>query len=103
MVVVATGMTTLALAFYAATHLGINSDNVGLISKDLDTRRNHEAFAALFPNLEHALLIVVEGETPELARDAADELTAGFWGLQLVNFFIERFWIHIGIQLLKAQ
>ena len=77
MVVVATGMTTLVLAFYAATHLGINSDNVGLISEDLASRRNHEAFAALFPNLEHALLIVVEGETPELARDAADGLTAG--------------------------
>ena len=77
MVVVATGTTTLVLAFYAATHLGINSDNVGLISEDLASRRNHEAFAALFPNLEHALLIVVEGETPELARDAADALTAG--------------------------
>ncbi|MCH8891136.1 MAG: MMPL family transporter, partial [Myxococcales bacterium] len=76
-VVVATGITTLALAFYAATHLGINSDNVGLIAEDLASRRNHEAFAALFPDLENALLIVVEGETPELTRDAADGLTAG--------------------------
>jgi len=77
MVVVATGMTTLGLAFYAATHLGINSDNTAMVGEDLASRRNHEAFAALFPNLEHALLIVVEGETPELARDAADGLTAG--------------------------
>ncbi len=75
-VVIATGLLTLGLAFYAATHLGINSDNVRLISKDLASRKNHEAFAALFPNLEHALLIVVEGETPELARDAANALTA---------------------------
>gem|GEM_PF-7115774 len=73
---VATGLLTLTLAFYAATHLGINSDNVRLVSEDLSSRRNHEAFAALFPNLENALLIVVEGETPELARDAADALTA---------------------------
>jgi len=74
-VVVATGVATLGLAFYAATHLGIDSDNVGLIAKDLPSRRNHEAFAALFPNLENALLIVVEAETPELSRDAADVLT----------------------------
>lgn len=75
-VVVTTGVATLGLAFYAATHLGINSDNVGLIAKDLASRRNHEAFAALFPNLENAVLIVVEGETPELSRDVADALTA---------------------------
>jgi hopanoid biosynthesis associated RND transporter like protein HpnN len=75
-VVVATGLLTLGLAFYAATHLGINSDNVRLVSEDLASRKNHEAFAALFPNLENALLIVVEGETPELARDAANALTA---------------------------
>jgi hopanoid biosynthesis associated RND transporter like protein HpnN len=76
MVVVATGMTTLGLAFYAATHLGVNSDNAGMVGKDLASRRNHEAFAALFPNLENSLLIVVEGETPELTRDAANALTA---------------------------
>lgn len=75
-VVVATGLLTLGLAFYAATHLGINSDNVRLIGEDVASRRNHEAFAARFPNLENALLIVVEGETPELARDAAEALTA---------------------------
>jgi hopanoid biosynthesis associated RND transporter like protein HpnN len=74
-VVVATGLLTLGLAFYAATHLGINSDNVRLVAEDLASRKNHEAFAALFPNLEHALLVVVEGETPELARNAADVLT----------------------------
>ncbi len=76
MVVIATSMATLLLAFYTATHLGINSDNVGLISEDLPSRKNHEAFSALFPNLEHALLIVIDGETPELARDAAVAITA---------------------------
>ncbi len=75
-VVVTCGLLTLGLALYAATHLGINSDNIRLIGEDTASRRNHDAFAALFPNLENALLIVVDGETPELARDAADTLTA---------------------------
>jgi len=76
MVVVTCGLLTLGLALFAATHLGINSDNIRLIGEDTVSRRNHDAFAALFPNLENALLIVVDGETPELARDAADTLTA---------------------------
>ncbi|MFP6640926.1 MAG: MMPL family transporter [Myxococcota bacterium] len=65
---------TLAAAAYAAFFLGINSDNVRLISADLPSRQNHEAFAALFPNLDDALLVVVDGETPELAREAARAL-----------------------------
>jgi hopanoid biosynthesis associated RND transporter like protein HpnN len=75
-VVVATGLLTLALLGYTATHLRINSDNVRLIGENLPARKNHEAFAALFPNLENALLIVVDAETPELTREATEELTS---------------------------
>lgn len=69
------GVTVIAGAF-AVMHLGINSDNVRLISEDLPSRRNHEAFAKLFPNLENALLVVIDAETPELARHAEDRLVA---------------------------
>ncbi|MFP8878104.1 MAG: MMPL family transporter, partial [Myxococcota bacterium] len=74
-IAVATGLVTLILLGYAATHLRINSDNVRLVAQHLPYRQNYEAFSALFPNLENALLIVVDGETPELARDAAELLT----------------------------
>ena len=74
-VVSVTGLLTLLLLGYALTHLRINSDNVQMVAEHLPSRQNHEAFAKLFPNLENALLIVVDGETPELARDAAVELT----------------------------
>ncbi len=65
---------TAALGVYAGLTLGINSDNLSLISEGLESRRNHARFAALFPNLEEAMLVVVDGETPALARDASERL-----------------------------
>ena len=67
---------TLVAGFYAATELGVNSDNVQMVAEDLPSRRNHEAFARLFPNLENALLVVIDAQTPELAREAATTLEA---------------------------
>jgi hopanoid biosynthesis associated RND transporter like protein HpnN len=66
---------TVPIGAYAVLELGINSDNVQLVGRDLPARRNHDEFAKLFPNLENALLVVVDGETPELTRQAADALT----------------------------
>ena len=68
------GLLTIGAAVYAAFFLGINSDNVRLVSEDLPSRRNHEAFAEIFPNLDNALLVVVDGKTPELAREGAGAL-----------------------------
>ena len=65
---------TVAFFAYAFFNLGINSDNLSLVSDTLESRQNHARFAALFPNLEEALLVVVDGETPALARDATDAL-----------------------------
>jgi hopanoid biosynthesis associated RND transporter like protein HpnN len=68
--------TTLALLVYIFFQLGINSDNLSLVSDSLESRRNHAEFAALFPNLEEAMLIVIDGETPALARDATNALAS---------------------------
>jgi hypothetical protein len=65
---------TLVFLVFIFFRLGINSDNLSLVSDDLESRKNHAAFAALFPNLEEAMLIVVDGKTPALARDATDAL-----------------------------
>ena len=67
-------IATLGLLGYTATNLSINSDAVSLISKDLPARINHEEFAKQFPNLENALFVVVDAETPELSRRAAVKL-----------------------------
>ncbi|MEZ4289612.1 MAG: MMPL family transporter [Myxococcota bacterium] len=67
-------VATLLLGAYAATHLGINSDNVTLVSDRLEARRNYLEFTRSFPNIENVMLVVVEGETPELARAATETL-----------------------------
>lgn len=67
-------VVTLASGFYAGTNLGINSDTIQLFPEHLPARRNHDAFVALFPDLENALLIVVDGETPEVSRDASTQM-----------------------------
>lgn len=76
LVLVVCAVATIACAVYAALELGVNSDNLQLISPDLPSRRNTEAFAAHFPNLENALFAVVDADNPELARTSADRLAA---------------------------
>ena len=66
----------LLLLGYSVAFLGINSDNVSLVAKDVPSRRALDEFAELFPILNNALLVVIDAETPELARDAASELAA---------------------------
>lgn len=68
-------VVTGACAFYAAQNLGIDSDTIELFPPELPARRNHDAFVALFPNLENAILVVVDAVTPEGARDAASTLS----------------------------
>jgi hypothetical protein len=70
----ACALVTLASGMYAGSNLGINSDTIQLFPEDLPARRNHDAFVALFPDLENALLIVIDGTTPESARTAAARL-----------------------------
>ncbi|MCS5637797.1 MAG: MMPL family transporter, partial [Myxococcota bacterium] len=65
---------TVGLGIYASLALGINSDNVSLVPTDLPSRQAHEAFIAKFPNLEEAIFVVVDAQTPELAREASNAL-----------------------------
>lgn len=62
---------TLLFALTAALNLGINSNNLDLLSPKLESRIYQAEFAALFPDLENALLVVVDGASPEAARSAA--------------------------------
>ena len=74
-VAIALLVATLSLAIYTVASLGINSDNLSLLPPDLPSRASHNEFIRHFPNLEDALFVVVDAETPELARSAAAALT----------------------------
>ena len=67
-------LITLLAGVLTYTRLGVNSDNLLLISKDVPSRQNMDAFAELFPDLENALLVVIDAQTPELARQAENRL-----------------------------
>lgn len=69
-VAIGLGLVTLALLFYAGSNLGINSDNLRLVGEDFPARKLHLEFSELFPNLDAALLVVVDAETSELARES---------------------------------
>jgi len=69
-------IATIPFAAYAVLELDINTDSISLAGEGLPSRAHHDAFAALFPNLERALFVVVDAENPELARDSAKALVA---------------------------
>lgn len=67
---------TLVLGGYAATRIRINFDPNSLFSADLRFQRAIVEFEQYFPVLTNSLLVVVDGETPERMREAAELLRA---------------------------
>ncbi len=65
---------TLLLGVFALTNLGVNMDNKTMLSPDLPFQRAAQAYRKYFRNLDDALLVVVDGQTPEQARQAATDL-----------------------------
>ncbi len=74
LVILVSALLTFGFGTVVARNLSVDSDVVRQVSTDLPSRRNYEAFAELFPDLEYAFLVVVDAETPELAREAARAL-----------------------------
>jgi len=76
LVLVLACVLTLPVGVYAALSLGIDTSHRALLSEDLDFWEDYNAFAEVFPILDEALLVVIDGETPDRARDAAMALAA---------------------------
>jgi hopanoid biosynthesis associated RND transporter like protein HpnN len=69
-------LLSLALAggFYAATHLGIDTDIQHMLPSDQPWRQNEAALDRAFPQNNNLLVIVVDGQSGEIADRAARQL-----------------------------
>jgi hopanoid biosynthesis associated RND transporter like protein HpnN len=75
--VLVTATTATAVAsYYTLQNLGINTDTDAMLSPDLPFRRAWDEFTAAFPQLRNLLLVVIEGDNPDLTEDAAAALAA---------------------------
>ena len=63
-------------ALYTVQHFAITTDSINLISPDLPWRRNKATFDQAFPGESLAIVVVVDGATPELAEWDAARLAA---------------------------
>jgi len=63
-----------ALAHYVTTHFAMNTDTYALLSPKLPWRVRQAAFDAAFPQDNANIVVVVDGQTPELSEAAAASL-----------------------------
>ncbi|MCH7693467.1 MAG: MMPL family transporter [Proteobacteria bacterium] len=69
-------LLTVGVGYYVATNLRINTDTADMLSSELPFRRQSRAVKEAFPQFSNTILVVIDGETPDLAEDTATALTA---------------------------
>jgi len=62
-------------AYYAATHFAITTDTSQILSRDLPFQRLQERLEQAFPQLKDTAVVVIQGDTGDLAGNAASRLT----------------------------
>jgi hypothetical protein len=62
--------------WYAARHLGVNTDTTNMISASLPWRQNFNEYREAFPARDRNLLIVIDARTPALADAFAAKVLA---------------------------
>lgn len=65
-----------ATVYYSAAHLRINTNTGDMIDRSVPYRHGWEAFKQAFPQFVDTIVIVIDGETADLADDAAELLGA---------------------------
>jgi hopanoid biosynthesis associated RND transporter like protein HpnN len=63
---------------FTSSHFAMTTDTAELISPTVDWRRHERAMDDAFPQLRDAMLVVIDGQTPELAEYGAAKLAAKF-------------------------
>jgi hopanoid biosynthesis associated RND transporter like protein HpnN len=69
-------LVTVAGGWYTATHLGIHTDTGALLDQTLPYWQTQKAFEKAFPALQDNLVVLIEGDSPDRAEDAANLLAA---------------------------
>lgn len=69
-------LLTLLALFIDVGRFAMTTDTAALISPDVDWRKQERAMEAAFPQLRDVMLVIVDGDTPELAEDGAARLAA---------------------------
>ncbi len=77
-VIAVAAIATVLCGFYAANHMGIETDPNKLLSPDLPYRKTFLDFSRSFPMLGDNLVIVIDGGTADQTEDAAAALVARF-------------------------
>ena len=75
-VITIAAVATAAVLGYAANTLGINTDTADMIDETLPFRQAVKDFDRAFPQFGDTLLVVIDGDTADLAEDAATALAA---------------------------
>lgn len=73
-VMVAVLLATAGLGWYAAGHLGMNTDTTNMLDAELPFRRANDAIDKAFPASGDLILVLVEAEGADLAADSAQRL-----------------------------
>jgi hypothetical protein len=80
LVVVVAVALGIAGAMYTSAHFKIDTDSTKLISPEVDWRKREIHFDSLFPQQVNLILVVVDGQTPELAEAGAQALNNALAG-----------------------
>ncbi len=67
---------SILLGIYAATHIGLDTDESNMISADLPFRKAERATDRAFPQDTDLLVVVIDGPTPSRAEQATEQLLA---------------------------
>ncbi|MDA1091342.1 MAG: MMPL family transporter [Proteobacteria bacterium] len=77
LVVLVSVLLSVGAAVYLAQNLRINTDTEDMLSPDLAFSRLSKEVSSAFPQFSDNLVVVIDGQTPDLADDAARTLAAG--------------------------
>lgn len=75
LVVILSVLSSVAALVYVARNITVNSDTSEMLSADLPFRKLSKELKEAFPQFSDNILVVVDGDTPDLADDAALRLT----------------------------